>query len=133
MPGDRYEQSTQSWLGQYGASRLAGSSLHTLAGSRLRVAAGGSRVDAGLVCGMTLVVTVHQVAGRYLAGGWWIRRESGMERRAHRLAAIVKGLSTLSRSSSCIMLSYFPGRFCRRQKGIGRSTREAQFTTLDGT
>ena len=93
----------------------------------------GSRVDAGLVCGMTLIVTVHEVAGRYLAGGWWIRRESGMERRAHRLAAIVKGLSTLSRSSSCIMLSYFPGRFCRRQKGVGRSTREAQFTTLDGT
>lgn len=55
----------------------------------------GSRVDAGLVCGMTLVVTVYEVAGRYLAGGWWIRRESGMERRAHRLAAIVKGLLDL--------------------------------------
>ena len=95
MPGDRYEQSTQSWLGQYGASGLPGSNLPTLAGSRLCVAAGGSRVDARLVCGMTLVVTVHEVAGRYLAGGWWIRRESGMERRAHRLAAIVKGLLDL--------------------------------------
>lgn len=109
MPGDRYEQSTQSWLGQYGASGLPGSNLPTLAGSRLCVAAGGSRVDARLVCGMTLVVTVHEVAGRYLAGGWWIRRESGMERRAHRLAAIVKGLSTLSRSSSCICYHISPG------------------------
>ena len=94
---------------QYGASRLAGSRLPTLAGSRLRVAAEGSRVDAGRVCGMTLVVTVCEVAGRYLAGGWWIRCESGMERRAHRLAAIVKGLSTLPRSSSCMCYHISPG------------------------
>jgi hypothetical protein len=88
---------------------LAAISVPTPAGSRLHVAAEGSRVDAGRVCGMTLVVTVHEVAGRYLAGGWWIRRESGMERRAHRLAAIVKGLATLSRSSSCMCYHISPG------------------------
>jgi hypothetical protein len=112
---------------------LAAISVPTPAGSRLHVAAEGSRVDAGRVCGMTLVVTVHEVAGRYLAGRWWIRRESGMERRAHRLAAIVKGLFDLVPFKQLHVLSYFPGRFYRRQKGVGRSMREAQFTTLDGT
>lgn len=88
---------------------LALAASSTLAGSRLCVAAGrvANRCRAGME--HDSVVTVHEIAGRYLAGGWWIRRESGMERRAHRLAAIVKGLSTLSCSSSCICHDISPG------------------------
>ena len=114
MPAGRYGHTLTGRAHKLGLSNLAllalaAISVPTLAGSRLLVAAEGSRVDAGRVCGMTLVVTVCEVAGRYLAGGWWIRCESGMERRAHRLAAIVKGLSTLSRSSSCMCYHISPG------------------------
>jgi hypothetical protein len=123
VPDDRYALRAHN-LGSSEMAPLAlmGTSLPTLAGSRLRVAAlEGSRADAELIhsC-MTLMVTNHEVAGRYLNDGRWIRRESGMERRAHRFAA-------MGRVLSLDLLYISPGDSTDAPEGVARSQREVQF------
>jgi hypothetical protein len=81
---------------------------------------GHERMPSSYTVGMTLMVTNHEVAGRYLNDGRWIRRESGMERRAHRFAA-------MGRVLSLDLLYISPGDSTDAPEGVARSQREVQF------